>query len=210
MDIRPAYSCLLGKPWIHAIGAVPSSLYQKVIFIADQQLISVIGEKELMINTPLLAKYVEGDKEELETSFQTLEIVGTTSAEVEEGGSKLSKAAIMAAKVLISNGFHHGKGLGKDLDGIVEPVALQENPIMFRLGYTEDAKERRPRRKMPGMAGIRPDLYRYFISWGIITLDQTAMIEDQLLELKEWVIPTSQELDNWTTEALPKLVSQKM
>ncbi|RDX89641.1 hypothetical protein CR513_28605, partial [Mucuna pruriens] len=35
MDIRPAYSCLLGRPWIHAIGAVPSSLHEKVKFIAN-------------------------------------------------------------------------------------------------------------------------------------------------------------------------------
>ncbi|RDY07339.1 hypothetical protein CR513_08569, partial [Mucuna pruriens] len=27
MDIRLAYSCLLGRPWIHAVGAVPSSLH---------------------------------------------------------------------------------------------------------------------------------------------------------------------------------------
>ncbi|RDX93149.1 hypothetical protein CR513_24622, partial [Mucuna pruriens] len=27
MDIRLAYNCLLGQPWIHAIGAVPSSLH---------------------------------------------------------------------------------------------------------------------------------------------------------------------------------------
>ncbi|RDX78980.1 hypothetical protein CR513_40661, partial [Mucuna pruriens] len=26
MEIRPEYSCLLGRPWIHATGAVPSSL----------------------------------------------------------------------------------------------------------------------------------------------------------------------------------------
>ncbi|RDX75079.1 hypothetical protein CR513_45093, partial [Mucuna pruriens] len=43
IDIRPAYSCLLGRPWIHTVRAVPSSLHQKVKFIADQQLISVMG-----------------------------------------------------------------------------------------------------------------------------------------------------------------------
>ncbi|RDY09931.1 hypothetical protein CR513_05619, partial [Mucuna pruriens] len=34
MDIRPAYKCLLDRPWIHAVEAVPSSLHQKVKFIA--------------------------------------------------------------------------------------------------------------------------------------------------------------------------------
>ncbi|RDY06358.1 hypothetical protein CR513_09659, partial [Mucuna pruriens] len=35
MDIRPTYSCLLGRPWIHAAGAVPSSLHQQVKFISN-------------------------------------------------------------------------------------------------------------------------------------------------------------------------------
>ncbi|RDX73769.1 hypothetical protein CR513_46576, partial [Mucuna pruriens] len=69
MDIRPAYSCILGKPWIHAIGAVPSSLHQRVKFIVDQQLVNVMGEKELMISILLSAKYVEKDEEALEISF---------------------------------------------------------------------------------------------------------------------------------------------
>ncbi|RDY10313.1 hypothetical protein CR513_05181, partial [Mucuna pruriens] len=45
MDIRPAYNFLLGRPWIHVGGVVPSSLHQKVKFTADGQLISVMGEK---------------------------------------------------------------------------------------------------------------------------------------------------------------------
>ena len=27
MDIQPAYSCLLGRPWVHAAGAVTSTLH---------------------------------------------------------------------------------------------------------------------------------------------------------------------------------------
>ncbi|RDX73117.1 hypothetical protein CR513_47315, partial [Mucuna pruriens] len=45
MDIRPAYNCPLGRPWIHAAGVVPSSLHQKVKFIAEGQLISIMGKK---------------------------------------------------------------------------------------------------------------------------------------------------------------------
>ncbi|RDX62102.1 hypothetical protein CR513_59603, partial [Mucuna pruriens] len=108
MDIQPAYNCLLGRPWIHVAGAVPSSLHQKVKFIANGQLINVMGEKEMM--------------EALETSFQAL------SDEAKRGEPKPSKAAIMAAKVLIRNDFEPGKGLGRRLNGIAELVAIQENP----------------------------------------------------------------------------------
>ncbi|RDY07405.1 hypothetical protein CR513_08501, partial [Mucuna pruriens] len=57
----------------------------QVKFIVDQQIIRITGEKELIINTPLLVKYIEGDEEALETSFQALEIVGTTSAKMRGG-----------------------------------------------------------------------------------------------------------------------------
>ena len=32
MDIESAYTCLLGRPWIHATGAVTSTLHQKLKF----------------------------------------------------------------------------------------------------------------------------------------------------------------------------------
>ncbi|RDX74566.1 hypothetical protein CR513_45673, partial [Mucuna pruriens] len=144
MDIRPAYSCLLGRPWIHAVWVLCSSIHQKVKFIADHQLTNIIGEKELMVNTPLPSKYVEEDEEALEMSFQALVIVGTTSIEIEGGDLRPSRAAVMAAKVLISNNFQPGKGLGKELDGMNESVALQENPGRSGLGYTRTTSKGRP------------------------------------------------------------------
>ncbi|RDY02545.1 hypothetical protein CR513_13974, partial [Mucuna pruriens] len=173
MDIRLVYSCLLGKPWIHAAGVVPSSLHQK-------QLINVMGEKKLIINMPLPVEYIEEDEEALETSFQALDIVGTTNAKSEEGGPKPSRAVIMVGKVLISNGFQPDKGLGKELEGIDEPVTLQENPRKSGLSYIGTEKEGRSR-------WIQPNLYCHFTSKGTISLDQIAMIEGQLPRLAKWI-----------------------
>jgi len=44
MYINPAYNCLLGRPWIHSVGVVPSTLYQKLKFVVERQLIIVSGE----------------------------------------------------------------------------------------------------------------------------------------------------------------------
>ncbi|RDX78978.1 hypothetical protein CR513_40659, partial [Mucuna pruriens] len=81
-----------------------------------------MGEKELIINTPLPKEYVKRDEEALEASFQALEIVGTTSAESERGNLMPSKATIMMVKVLISHGYQPNIGLGKGLEGIAESV----------------------------------------------------------------------------------------
>ncbi|RDY09929.1 hypothetical protein CR513_05617, partial [Mucuna pruriens] len=169
-----------------------------------------MGEKEMKVNTPLPMDYIEGDEEALETSFQALEIVGTTSTEAKRGDLKPSKAAIMVTKVLITNGFEPGKGLGRRLDGIAELVAIQENPGRAGLGYSRAAKRGKPGRKVHGKQQIRPNLYCYFTSGGIVTLEQIATIEDQLVEPVEWVHPMARELDNWTVEALLEPVSWKI
>ncbi|XP_039029195.1 LOW QUALITY PROTEIN: uncharacterized protein LOC120163293 [Hibiscus syriacus] len=72
MDIHPTYNCLLGRPWIHSAGAVPSSLHQKLKFVIDGQLICVNAEEE-DVPTELLRlvekedKQILPHKEEVET-----------------------------------------------------------------------------------------------------------------------------------------------
>ena len=69
MDILPAYSCLLGRPWIHTAGVVPSTLHQKLKFVVDDKLIIVSGEEDLLVSKPLSSPYIEAAEETLETSF---------------------------------------------------------------------------------------------------------------------------------------------
>ncbi|RDY13371.1 hypothetical protein CR513_01718, partial [Mucuna pruriens] len=45
------------------------------------QIISIMGEKELVITTPTPDEYIEGDEEALEASFQSLEVVGAARFE---------------------------------------------------------------------------------------------------------------------------------
>ena len=74
MDINPAYSCLLGQPWIHSVGVVPSMLHQKLECVVKGQLVIVSGEKDILVSCPCSTPYVEAAKESLEASFQALEM----------------------------------------------------------------------------------------------------------------------------------------
>ncbi|PKI71768.1 hypothetical protein CRG98_007834 [Punica granatum] len=49
LDIPNAFSLLLGRPWIHSAGAVPSSLHQRLKFIVEDKLITVKGEEDYAI-----------------------------------------------------------------------------------------------------------------------------------------------------------------
>ncbi|RDY06640.1 hypothetical protein CR513_09345, partial [Mucuna pruriens] len=145
-----------------------------------------MGEKELIINTPLPAKFIEGDEEALETSFQ--------AAEAEGGDPNPSWVAVMAAKP--------GKGLGRELHDIAESVTIQENSGRPRHGYTGAAKRENPGRGNQNKQRIRPDLYQYFTSGGIISPEQIAMVEDQPLELAEWIYPTERDPNTETSHQI--------
>ena len=82
MDIFPAYSCLLGRPWIHGAKAVTSTLHQKLKFLLHNQVVEVSGEEDYLVSHLSEFKYVDVGDEVHETLFQALEIVGTVQKEI--------------------------------------------------------------------------------------------------------------------------------
>ena len=81
MDINPTYSCLLGCPWIHSIGVVPSTLHQWLKFVVKGQLIIVSREVDILVSCPSSTPYVEATEESLETSFEALKLVSSAYVE---------------------------------------------------------------------------------------------------------------------------------
>ena len=63
MDIRPSYSCVLGRPWIHHAGVVTSTLHQELKYPVRGKIIIVHGEEEYMISYLNSFRYVELDGE---------------------------------------------------------------------------------------------------------------------------------------------------
>lgn len=74
MEIEASYSFLLGLPWIHEVGAVTSSLHQKLKFVKNGKLVMVCREQTLIVSHLSPFSYVEpGDA--IGTQFQALSIV---------------------------------------------------------------------------------------------------------------------------------------
>ena len=59
MDILSAHSCLLGRPWIHSVGVVPSTLHQKLKYVMGDKLVTVSGEENFLVSGPSSARYIE-------------------------------------------------------------------------------------------------------------------------------------------------------
>ena len=75
MDISPSYNCLLERPWIHIVGAVPSTLHQKIKFLVEGQLVCITAKEDMIDAISSRALYIETDEKVLECSFRSSEFV---------------------------------------------------------------------------------------------------------------------------------------
>jgi len=224
MNISLAYSCLLGRPWIHTAGVVPSTLHQKLKFIVDDKLIIVSGEENLIVCGSTSTPYIEAMEEALETSFQALEIVSTTYVEPFKVNLYLSNTSLMTAKTMMKEGYKYGSGLGKNSTGSVRPLKLVENKGRYCLGYKPthaDQRriiEERVERNQAKVEGREPrskeipicDLNQSFYNAGWINFDRVAVIEqrygDQSFNHVHPCLP-DEEIGNWESVNVPMVFS---
>ena len=115
IDISSSYNCLLGRPWIHIAGAVPSILHQKIKFVTEGQLVCVSAEKDMLAATSSRAPYVETDEKAMECSFRFLEFVNAmyVREEAKVPMPKLSENTHLGIRQVLGKGARVGKGLGK-------------------------------------------------------------------------------------------------
>ena len=106
MDISPSYNCLLGRPWIHIVGAVPCTLHQKIKFVTEGQLVCIAAEEDMIAATSSGAPYVEADEKAIECSFRFLEFVNAMylKEEAKIPTLKLSKITRLGVKQMPDKG----------------------------------------------------------------------------------------------------------
>ncbi|XP_052877176.1 uncharacterized protein LOC128283824 [Gossypium arboreum] len=119
MDIKPSYNCLLGRPWIHSAGAVPSSLHQKLKLVTESQLVTINAEEDIIATITSDAPYLEANDEAIECSFRSLEFVNATFIAEENKIliPRLSETTRMGLRLTIGKGALPGRGLGRYLQG---------------------------------------------------------------------------------------------
>ncbi|XP_070022837.1 uncharacterized protein [Nicotiana sylvestris] len=169
LDMDTSYNFLLGRPWIHAAGVVPSTLHQMVKFEDKDREIVVYGEDEQSIYRDPSIPCLEAREGSEHTVYQVFEVV--LAGQYEEGSPCpqpfLSNASIMVAKEMIRQGFKPGKGLGKSLQGITEPITLPSTKKLFGIGFQPTPKNEdwAKKRKNEGWKLPRPlpHLYETFV-----------------------------------------------
>ncbi|PKI71177.1 hypothetical protein CRG98_008426 [Punica granatum] len=122
LDIPNAFSLLLGRPWIHSAGAIPSSLHQKLKFIVEERIIMVKGEEDYAIYKETAVPYISvGNDGNLPFhSFETISVIR------DYGEVGLSRVDRMIGKVLLRHNYIPGTGLGARGQGISRPIEVEE------------------------------------------------------------------------------------
>ena len=135
---------MLGRPWIHIVGAVLSTLDQKIKFVIERQLVSIAAEEDMIAVTLSEAPYVEADEKAMECSFRSLEFVNAMY--MGEGAkvpmTKLSENTHSGIRQLFGKGARVEKGLGKRLQGMLRPITVIQKKDRFGLGYKPNKRER--------------------------------------------------------------------
>ncbi|XP_075105025.1 LOW QUALITY PROTEIN: uncharacterized protein LOC107765109 [Nicotiana tabacum] len=160
LDVAASYNLLLGRPWIHAAKAIPSSLHQMVKFEWDRQEIVVHGDENLSAYNDTIVPFIEVEDDKGPWVYQMFETVSV--GKIPEGkcilGPKIPSAAVMVANEILKNGFLPGKGLGSSLQGIVHPVCPRESFGTFGLGFTLTGKDVKKAKSLKGKAWSLPKL----------------------------------------------------
>ncbi|KAL4377655.1 hypothetical protein GQ457_02G019400 [Hibiscus cannabinus] len=138
-------SCLLGRPWIHAAGAVPSTLHQKLKFVIDGKLVTIKAEEDIIASISSDTPYIEVDEDAVECTFRSLELVNATFVEENKRMTqfRLSRCAKMQVRQTYGKGAQIGKGFGRRLQGRLYPVFVKAKFDRFGLGYYPDRRGRR-------------------------------------------------------------------
>ncbi|XP_058755175.1 uncharacterized protein LOC131628350 [Vicia villosa] len=191
MDIHPSYICLLGRPWIHAAGAVTSTLHQKLKFATQGKIVTICGEEEHMISHLASFRYIEVEGEVHETPCQAFEAVQTIKIPyVENKKLEAPMSSLKEAKVVVESG--HPEGWGRVLD---LPIKQDKCGIGYQLGQSSsNGAPKKPGTFVP----IK------FSSAGIVK-DHVCAADDDMdsdYDIEEWIKPCvpGQKLLNWSSE----------
>uniref|UniRef100_A0A2N9EXH5 Uncharacterized protein n=1 Tax=Fagus sylvatica TaxID=28930 RepID=A0A2N9EXH5_FAGSY len=173
LRIDSPYNLLLGRPWLHTAGAVPSSLHQKMKLIIGNQLVTILAEEPISIYNDGEIPYIDGCAPE-EASFHSFEFV-TVIHRVAAVEPRLSKAGIMVAKEFVKAGFQPGQGMDW---GIPRPEGIVRWPM--KPGGKELQRSSKERNGLRGRWSI-PHIRTTFPASAMFQVDEGDVDELALL-----------------------------
>ncbi|XP_077252377.1 uncharacterized protein LOC143891726 [Tasmannia lanceolata] len=141
LDIKASFLLLLGRPWMHKVGVVPSTLHQKLKFIRRNRVITVKGDPDLEIGQ--ITPDITGERsEDINLTGFSLEVTTITFKEaLNEEICFLTSTNSNVIRMIRRQGYMPGAGLGKYHQGLTEFPVFKTFNGLFGLGYKPTKKE---------------------------------------------------------------------
>lgn len=73
VNIHMIFNLLLGQPWIHIVGAIPSSLYQKAKFISRNKLESVMATEDIPVPASIMVPIIDSQQVDAASKYHSFE-----------------------------------------------------------------------------------------------------------------------------------------
>ncbi|XP_070014056.1 uncharacterized protein [Nicotiana sylvestris] len=127
IDVPASYNLLLGRPWIHAAGAVASTLHQAIKFEWNHQEVIIHGDGSNPIYSRQAIPMIGGRRKIGGETYHHIERVNAIDKD-KWWDNKIES-------ILNWSRYEPGKGLGKNLQGITKPIKLKKHGTTFGLGY---------------------------------------------------------------------------
>ncbi|RVW13463.1 Transposon Ty3-G Gag-Pol polyprotein [Vitis vinifera] len=138
LRIPTSFNLLLGRPWIHVAGAIPSSLHQKVKFIHDGQVITVRSTRDIFAASEPVLQISHSEDDLFLTGFtfdeiQTLDIEDFHRDFVAMSFDQHSSTVVL--DMMRGMTFLPSMGLGRRQQGPSEFIAAIDHDTTFGLGF---------------------------------------------------------------------------
>ena len=139
LRIQSSFNLLLGHPWIHEVGAIPSSLHQKVKFIHEGRIIMIQFDKDVITSfEPVLQiSHNEDDLHLTEFVFDEVQVISLEDDYRDMVPMSFDQhSSTLVLSMMKGMSYMPGLGLGRRQQGPREFTFTIDHDIPYGLGYT--------------------------------------------------------------------------
>ncbi|XP_077230199.1 uncharacterized protein LOC143863420 [Tasmannia lanceolata] len=141
LDIKTSFLLLLGRPWLHKVGVIPSTLHQKLKFVHNNRVVTVKGDPDLEIGQ-ISQELVVGKEADVSLTGFSLEVSVISMKEaMGEEVFFLTSTNSNVVRMIRKQGYIPGAGLGKYHQGPTEWPVFRTFNGLFGLGYEPTGQE---------------------------------------------------------------------
>ena len=144
LRIQSSFNLLLGRPWIHDAGAIPSSLHQKVKFIHEGRIITIQSDRDdITSSEPVLQiSHSEDDLHLTGFTFDEVQVVSLEDDRRDMVPMPFDQySSTLVLSMMRGMSYMLGLGLGRRQQGPREFTITVDHDISYRLGYIPTADD---------------------------------------------------------------------